>query len=452
MKVLIVGSGAREHALAWKIARSSGVEAIFAAPGNAGTASLGTNWPGVSATDVRSIAARAAQEKIDLAVIGPEAALAAGVADALRREGVATFGPGRAGARLESSKAYAKQCMLRWGIPTAAFRVANDKKQAMNHLKHWQYGGVVVKADGLAAGKGVVVFDSADEASGVVERWYEERSVPGGGTCIVLEEKLAGKEVSVMAITDGTRAQILEPACDYKRAGDGDTGPNTGGMGAYSPASDVVDGALLERVKREVIERARLGLERDGIEYRGCLYAGLMITSRGPYVLEFNARFGDPETQVVLPRIESGFLEALCEIAGLKSGIPHPGLKPRHYNTDIPHSSSACVAVVMTSDGYPESSKPVSGLPAPAPQEDVTFFWGGSKTAGDKIDASGGRVLTVSALGDSIASARERAYAACSAYAASLPQDTTLRWRTDIAERASKSAVNAALTPHAPSG
>src|ERR1700674_4874714 len=229
MKVLIVGSGAREHALAWKIARSSGVEAIFAAPGNAGTASLGTNWPGVSATDVRSIAARAAQEKIDLAVIGPEAALAAGVADALRREGVATFGPGRAGARLESSKAYAKQCMLRWGIPTAAFRVANDKKQAMNHLKHWQYGGVVV-------------------------RWYEERSVPGGGTCIVLEEKLAGKEVSVMAITDGTRAQILEPACDYKRAGDGDTGPNTGGMGAYSPASDVVDGALLERVKREVIE------------------------------------------------------------------------------------------------------------------------------------------------------------------------------------------------------
>jgi phosphoribosylamine--glycine ligase len=443
VKVLIVGSGAREHALAWKIAQSPGVEAIFAAPGNAGTASLGTNWSDVSATDVRSIAARAAQEKIDLAVIGPEAALAAGVADVLRREGVAAFGPGRAGARLESSKAYAKQCMLRWGIPTAAFRVANDKKQAMKHLKHWQYGGVVVKADGLAGGKGVMVFDSVEEASPVVERWYDERSVPGGGTCIVMEERLAGKEVSVMAITDETRAQVLEPACDYKRAGDGDTGPNTGGMGAYSPAPDVVDGALLERVRREVIERARLGLQRDGIGYRGCLYAGLMITSRGPFVLEFNARFGDPETQVVLPRIESGFLEALCEIAGLKSGTPQAKLD---------FSPAACVAVVMTSEGYPESSKPVRGLPLPAPQEGVAFFWGGAKAAGDKADASGGRVLTVSALGDSIASARERAYAACSAYAASLPPDTTLRWRTDIAERASKSGVNAALTPHAPSG
>lgn len=441
--MLIVGSGAREHALAWKIAQSSAVDAIFAAPGNAGTASLGTNWPEVKPTDVPAIAARASSEKIDLAIIGPEAALAAGVADALRREGVATFGPGRAGARLESSKAYAKQCMLRWGIPTAAFRVANDKKQAMKHLKNWQYGGIVVKADGLAAGKGVVVFDSAEEASSVVERWYDERSVPGGGTSIVMEEKLAGKEVSVMTITDGTRAQILEPACDYKRAGDGDTGPNTGGMGAYSPAPEVVDSALLERVRREVIERARLGLQRDGIEYRGCLYAGLMITSRGPFVLEFNARFGDPETQVVLPRIESGFLEALCEIAGLKSDIPQ---------TRVQFSKAACVAVVMTSEGYPKSSKPVSGLPMPAPQENIAFFWGGSKAAGDKVDASGGRVLTVSALGDSIASARERAYAACSAYVAALPPGTTLRWRTDIAERASKSAVNAALTPPAPSG
>jgi phosphoribosylamine---glycine ligase len=432
VRTLIVGSGAREHALAWKIAQSSAVDALFAAPGNAGTAGIGVNWSDLKATDVPAIAARASQEKIDLAVVGPEAALAAGVADALRKAGIATFGPGRAGARLESSKAYAKQCMLRWGIPTAASRTANDKKQALKHLGDWRHGGVVVKADGLAAGKGVVVFDSAEEARPTIEHWYDERLIPGGGTTIVMEEKLAGKEVSIMAITDGVTLHVLAPACDYKRAGDADTGPNTGGMGAYSPAPDVVDDAMLERIKREVLERARLGLKRDGIEYRGCLYAGLMITARGPYVLEFNARFGDPETQVVLPRIDSGFFEMLCQIAGLKSGMPH--------ESGIPHvtfSPRACVGVVMTSEGYPETSTSVGGLPQPKPQPDIAYFWGGSKPAsGGAVDASGGRVLTVTALGDSISSARERAYAACSAYAQALPPGTKLRWRADIGERA----------------
>ncbi len=433
VKVLIIGSGGREHALAWKIAQSSAVDALFAAPGNAGTAGIGTNWSDVKATDVPAIAARASQEKIDLAVVGPEAALAAGVADALRKAGIATFGPGRPGARLESSKAYAKQCMLRWGIPTAASRIANDKKQALKHLGDWRHGGVVVKADGLAAGKGVVVFDSAEEARPTIERWYDERLIPGGGTTIVMEEKLAGKEVSIMAITDGVTLHVLAPACDYKRAGDADTGPNTGGMGAYSPAPDVVDDAMLGLIRREVLERARLGLQRDGIEYRGCLYAGLMITARGPYVLEFNARFGDPETQVVLPRIESGFLETLCEIAG----VPHGPKGPWLHQKSLTFSLRACVGVVMTSEGYPETSTSVGELPQPKPQPDIACFWGGSKPAsGGAVDASGGRVLTVTALGDSLSSARERAYAACSAYAEALPPGTKLRWRADIGERA----------------
>jgi phosphoribosylamine---glycine ligase len=423
VKVLIVGSGAREHALAWKLAQSPQVEAIVAAPGNAGTALLGTNWSDVSATDTHAITARATQEAVDLAVIGPEAALAAGVADALRQAGIATFGPGRSGARLESSKAFAKQCMLRWGIPTAAFKVAHDRKQAERFLRTWQ-GGIVVKADGLAAGKGVVVFDSAEEAKPTIERWYEERSLPGGGTTLVLEERLEGKEVSVMALCDGARAHVLAPACDYKRARDGDEGGNTGGMGAYSPAPDVAGGDLLGRVAKHIIEPVRAGLAADGIDYRGCLYAGLMITKRGPHVLEFNARFGDPETQVVLPRLESDLFELLHSIAVADGKAPAPTF-----------SKSACVGVVLTSERYPEHSDPMGGLPIPSAEPHVAAFWGGSALDDQTVRASGGRVLTITALGDSIGEARGRAYAACAAYVARVPEGTRLRYRGDIADR-----------------
>ena len=423
MNVLIVGSGAREHALAWKLARSPQVSELQAAPGNAGTALLGTNWPEISATDTHAIVARAKESQIGLAVIGPEAALAAGVADALRASGIPTFGPARAGARLESSKAFAKQWMMRYGIPTAAFKVAHDRKQALRALNDWN-GGVVLKADGLAAGKGVIVVDSADAARPIIEQWYDTRSLPGGGTTIVLEERLEGKEVSVMAVTNGAQLHVLAPACDYKRALDGDEGPNTGGMGAYSPAADVVDPAMTARISRDVIERVRQGMERDGMDYRGCIYAGLMINKRGPYVLEFNARFGDPETQVVLPRLESDLFELLNAVAN-ETDIPAPTF-----------TSDACVGVVMVSKRYPERSEPVDNLPVPPEMDGIAWFWGGSKLADGRVHAAGGRVLTVTARGPSIAQARERAYAACSAYAALMPPAARLRYRSDIAQRA----------------
>jgi phosphoribosylamine--glycine ligase len=424
VNVLVVGSGAREHALAWKLAQSPLAPELYAAPGNAGTALLGTNWAEISATDTHAIVARAIEAQIGLAVIGPEAALAAGVADALRAASIPTFGPGRAAARLESSKAFAKQWMMRHGIPTAAFKVAHDRKQALRALNDWK-GGIVLKADGLAAGKGVVVTDSPEEARPVIEQWYGTRSLPGGGTTLVLEERLEGKEVSVMAVTNGLVLHVLAPACDYKRALDGDAGPNTGGMGAYSPATDVLDAAMNARIGRDVIERVRDGMLRDGMDYRGCIYAGLMITKRGPYVLEFNARFGDPESQVVLPRLESDLLELLQAVATETESVRAPVF-----------SDDACVGVVMVSEGYPQRSDPVDNLPVPPEMDGIAWFWGGSKLADGKVLATGGRVLTVTARGPSVAQARERAYAACSAYAALLPPTARLRYRSDIAQRA----------------
>jgi len=426
MKVLIVGSGAREHALAWKLSQSAKVERIFAAPGNAGTAQLGANWPNVNATSGIELAERASQEGINLAVIGPEAALAAGVSDALRGRGINVFGPSRAGARLESSKAFAKQFMERHGIPTARYRVVHDRKQADRSLAHFQ-DGVVLKADGLAAGKGVVVCANADEARPILTEWYDQRKLPGGGSSVVMEERLVGPEVSVMAVLDGVRYVTLAAACDYKRAGDADSGPNTGGMGAYSPAADVLDDVALKRVSNLVVEPAIEGLKRDGIEYRGCLYAGLIMTARGPMVLEFNARFGDPETQVVLPRLESDFFELLnAAAAGRLGEIAAPVF-----------SNSACTGVVLTSDGYPQVSRALADLPpfTPLENESTVGFWGGSSIAGERVNATGGRVLTISAVGGDMASARKRAYEAVAEYEKMLPHGVVLRYRSDIAAR-----------------
>jgi phosphoribosylamine--glycine ligase len=428
MKVLIVGSGGREHALAWKISQSPKVDALFAAPGNAGTARLGTNWSDIAATAVPAIVSRSKEARIDFAMIGPEAALAAGVSDALREAGIPVFGPGRSGARLESSKAFSKQFMARHGIPTAKFKVVHDVKQAQRSLADWE-GGVVVKADGLAAGKGVVVCGDSASALAVLADWYGNHKVPGGGASVVLEEALVGREVSLMALTDGRRCSELAPACDYKRAGDGDTGPNTGGMGAYSPADDVVSPELAARIRASVLAPTLAGLRADGIEYRGCLYAGLMLTARGPMVLEYNARFGDPETQVVLPRLQTDLFELLYDIAAGDLVEARP--------LQVSFSPRACVGVVLASEGYPHTSTPVRALPLPDQTlgADTIAFWGGSTPAGELVDASGGRIMTVCATGNSHEQARERAYAACAAYGKMLPPGVRLSCRSDIGNR-----------------
>ncbi|MDQ6766198.1 MAG: phosphoribosylamine--glycine ligase [Candidatus Eremiobacteraeota bacterium] len=426
MRVLVVGSGAREHALSWKLSASEKVEQLFAAPGNAGTARLGTNWPELTPTAGIELAQRAADERIDLAVIGSEAALAAGVSDALRSRSINVFGPSRAGARLESSKAFAKQFMERNGIPTSRYRIAHDRKQAERALAQFE-AGVVLKADGLAAGKGVVVCAQAGEAQPILAQWYDERKLPGGGTTIVIEELLEGREVSVMAVLDGVRSFTLAGACDYKRAGDADAGPNTGGMGAYSPAQDVLDDVSIKRVHNSVLRPALEGLKREGIDYRGCLYAGIMMTARGPMVLEFNARFGDPETQVVLPRMNSDLFDLLyaASVGQLKDSV-------------APHfAKAACVGVVLTSDGYPQASHAVAGLPSFAllENESTVGFWGASSLAGDRVNANGGRVITVCALGEDMACARRQAYEAVSKYERMLPPRVVLRYRSDIAAR-----------------
>jgi phosphoribosylamine--glycine ligase len=430
VKVLVVGSGAREHAIAWKLAQSPLVSRVCAAPGNAGTALVGENWD-IAATSGRELAARARTEGIELAVIGPEGPLAAGVADALRAADVAVFGPGRAGARLETSKAFAKQFMERHGIPTARFCLAHDRRQAERALENFP-GPVVLKADGLAAGKGVVVCSSPDEAREVVTAWYDRRELPGGGSTVVVEEVLAGREVSVMALTDGETYLLLESACDYKRALDEDRGPNTGGMGAYSPAADVVaDAAQLEEIRRTIFEPVLAGLRAESIAYRGCLYAGLMMTAHGPKVLEFNARLGDPETQVVLPRLEGD----LCRlfVATARGELGQASVECR----SLP---GGCVGVVLASPGYPQQSTPLSGLPLfPCPDvsgsPDLFGFWGNSRLRGTRVDAGGGRILTICAVGSDLARARARAYDAVDAYIRSLPQGAELRWRRDIAQR-----------------
>lgn len=395
MRILVVGSGAREHVLAWKCMQSVLTERVFVAPGNGGTSGMAKNIA-IPADDVVNLVKFAKRERIGLIVLGPESAVAAGVGDAMRSEGLTVFGPDRGPGRIESSKSFAKELMRRAGIPTADFGVFHDPRPA----KSWaddRDGKVVIKADGLALGKGVVVCAGQAEAARVIDEMLVERRYGVAGTTVVVEERLAGRELSLMAVTDGKRVIALAPARDFKRALDGDQGPNTGGMGAYSPPFDV-DHALVEEIVARVLQPAVEALAAEGLEYRGVLYAGLMLTPEGPKVLEFNARFGDPEAQAVLPRLRSDAVRLMLEAA---RGDLEPAGEPEW-------DERACVALVIASGGYPdgyETGHPIEGLATIRPG--VLVFHAGTRyVPGKGLVTAGGRVLSVVALADDVADAR----------------------------------------------
>jgi phosphoribosylamine--glycine ligase len=420
MRILVIGNGAREDALSWRLAQSPSCEAIFAAPGNAGTASRGENWD-VSATDGKTLTDRALAERIDLVVLGPETAIAAGVGDRLRDAGLTVFGPNRSSGRLESSKIFAKRFMERHGIPTARATVVHSLDAANKALDEWQ-GVVVVKADGLAAGKGVVVAPGVDAARAVLADWYAHGRVPGGGSDVLLEERLEGREVSIFALCDGRAIAPIGGACDYKRAGDGDSGPNTGGMGAYSPPAGFPDD-LYDRVRERILAPLLRGLLAEGEEYVGVLYCGIMWRADGPQVIEFNVRFGDPETQVLLPRIGGDFALLLESTARGAMDLSLATISRQH-----------CVGVVLATGDYPRSSTPVAGLSAELTLgEGCQVFWGASRRSDGTVSTAGGRVLTVTGLGEDLARARHEAYEAVKQLAGRLGAPA-LTYRTDIAK------------------
>jgi phosphoribosylamine---glycine ligase len=397
MRVLLIGSGGREHALAWKMAQSPNLDSLLIAPGNAGTAELGENVQ-VKADDVEGLLALARSRDIDLTVVGPEAPLSDGIVDRFRDAGLAIFGPTRAAARIETSKAFAKDLMQRMGVPAAASETLDSHHLARNAVSDCDLP-IVIKADGLAAGKGVIIAETRQQAIAALFDIFEHNRFGDAGAQVLVEEYLEGREVSVFAFVDGQRVSSLVAATDYKRAYDGDLGPNTGGMGSYSPPQNW-DREIADKVMRTVFEPVVAGLAEAGSPYTGLLYAGLMVTDDGPKVLEFNCRFGDPETQVVLPRMRSDLLDALAQTAaGDISGLA------------LDWDPRPCVGVVMASGGYPnayETGKTINGLDAVSP--DATVFHAGTQVSEAAVLTSGGRVLSVSALGETVDAARATAY------------------------------------------
>ena len=402
MRVAIVGSGGREHALARALLRSPRVQRVLALPGSDGMAALGVECLGGDPLDLDDAVRRLAARRVDLVVVGPEAPLVAGLADRLEAAGIAVFGPRQAAARIEGSKAFAKAFMARHGIPTAAGHVFDDPADAEEFLRR-NPGPWVVKADGLAAGKGVFVCADAEAARAAVHRLMRRGALGTAGRRVVIEERLEGREVSVLAITDGERVHPLAPARDYKRLADGDRGPNTGGMGAFSPVPDVTS-ELLDQIRRRILEPAVAGLAAEGRPFRGVLYAGLMLTAAGPQVLEFNCRWGDPEAQVLIPRLATD-LAALCwEVA--------TGRLPAAAPTWWP---DAAVCVVLAAPGYPDEPArglPITGLEEAAALPGVWIDHAGTRREGGRWVTAGGRVVGVTARGPTLAEARRRAYEA----------------------------------------
>lgn len=398
MNVLVVGSGGREHAICHAIVKSPRLGRLFILPGNPGTAALGTNIRG-SVDDTSLVLDVVQREAIDLVVIGPEDPLAAGMADALQRAGVRVFGPSAEAARLEADKAFAKQLMRQYAIPTADSRTFADFDSAQQYIAT-RDEPVVVKASGLAKGKGVIVCDDPADAILAAEKILVKRVFGDAGSTIVVEERLLGREASLLAIVDGHTSYLLEPAQDHKRIGEGDTGLNTGGMGSYCPTPAMTD-ELIAVVQSQILVPTLDALVRQEIHYRGVLYMGLMLTTAGPKVLEYNCRFGDPEAQAILPRIRSDFLELLWATVNGELDQAEVRWDPRH-----------ALCVVMASPGYPDKS--TSGIAirnVPEPTDDAVVFHAGTAMKGGRLVSAGGRVLGVTGLGDDLQQARQRAYA-----------------------------------------
>ena len=419
MKVLVIGGGGREHALAWKLAQSARVQTVFVAPGNGGTAADPAlrNVPFNGVSDIPALADFAVAEKVALTVVGPEAPLAAGVVDAFRARGLRIFGPTQAAAQLESSKSFAKDFMQRHGIPTALYATFTDAAAAHAHVR--KHGApIVIKADGLAAGKGVVVAMTEDEAHAAIDHM-----LTSVGERVVIEEFMAGEEASFIVVSDGRDVVALATSQDHKRVGEGDTGPNTGGMGAYSPAP-VVSPDVHARVMREIVQPTIAGMARDGHPFTGFLYAGLMIDAQGrPRTVEFNARLGDPEAEVILLRLKSDLFELLMAATEGQLG-----------SVELQWDRRVALGVVVAAHGYPASPRKgdaITGLPAGTPELQV--FHAGTALDGSVLRSSGGRVLCVTALGDSVRQAQQQALAAVR----QVRMDGA-HWRNDIGHRAIK--------------
>jgi len=425
MDVLLVGSGGREHAIAWKLAQSKDLDKLFITPGNAGTARCGENVP-IAATDIDRLVDFARQNSVGLVVVGPEDPLAEGLVDAMEQAGIKVFGPSAAAAQLEADKAFAKQMMRSSAIFTAEGRIFDRFSDAKAYIAS-RDEPVVVKAAGLAKGKGVIVCD--DPAAGILiaEKIMCDKIFGSAGDRIVVEDKLLGEEASILAFVDGSNIYVMESSQDHKPIGDGDTGANTGGMGAYSPAPVVTD-ALMDKITREVLVPIVDGMNRNGTPYKGVIYAGLMLTSGGPRVLEFNVRFGDPETQPILMRLRSDLLEVFLAVCD-----------ERLDEVTLQWDPRPSVCVVMASGGYPgdyDKGKKITGLEDAEQLGDVVVFHAGTKSQNGEVVTNGGRVLGVTALGENIKDAKVRAYEAV----AKVKFDGAY-WRRDIADKAIRDEV-----------
>ena len=400
MKCLIIGSGGREHALAWKIAQSSEIHRLYVAPGNAGTAKIAKNIP-IPADEINSLLSFADKERIDLTVVGPETPLAKGVVNLFQKAGLPIFGPNQAAARLETSKIFAKEFMVRHRIPTAEFRIVASLSEGRSILKKWGGKPAVIKVDGLAAGKGVFICDTQPEKEEALKQIFSHKIFKSAGKKAIIEEKLNGEEVSLLAITDGEKYHCFPSAQDHKKIGENDIGPNTGGMGAVAPNPFLLP-SVRRQVIRNVVAKTISGLAEEGITYQGILYAGLILTREGAQVLEFNARFGDPETQAIIPLLEDDLFQLLLTTAQGNLLQPKPAFRK---------GSSCCV--VLTSAGYPgpyRKGQEISGLSAASKLRNVLVFHAGTIKEGSKARTNGGRVLNITGFGENLTQAIANAY------------------------------------------